>query len=49
MDGKVLDAGPLKSYGDDMMKDELQSGSLMITDDTLSMVDIDGIETRCVR
>ena len=49
MDGKVLDASPLKSYGDDLMKDELQSGSLMITDDTLSMVDVEGIETRCVR
>jgi hypothetical protein len=49
MGGQVIDGSPLKSYGDELMKDELQSGSLMITNNSLSMVDVEGVETRCVR
>lgn len=49
MNGEELDSDELDSYGEEMMRDELQSGSLGITRNSLAMVDEEGIETRCVR
>jgi len=47
--GQIVDNSRVGSLGDDLMKEELVSGSLQITANNMSMIDEKGTRTTCVR
>lgn len=49
MNGEENDPDALESQGEDMMRDELQSGSLQLTKNSLTMIDEEGVRTSCIR
>jgi hypothetical protein len=49
VNGEAIDSDQLESLKDDLMQDELMSGSLQISAKSLSMVDDQGTRTSCMR
>lgn len=49
MGGQVMGKDSFKDAIQDMMKDELQSGSLEVTATNLTMIDSDDVRTSCIR
>lgn len=47
--GQVVDNSRVGSLGEDLMKEELVSGSLQITANNMSMIDEKGTRTTCLR